>query len=111
MAKNKFASWTKVLIPSCDGAAYQGNNKDVYDHKGVDLYFRGSPNMRANIELINQMYDLEAASKIVFLGSSTGGVAVILWIDYIKSLVSEPDKIYGIVDSGVFTNPDLLGVI
>ena len=53
--------------------------------------------MRANLKLTDQMFDLEAASKIVFVGSSTGGHAVMLWIDYLKGLVSNPDKVYGVV--------------
>ena len=62
--------------------------------------------MRAHFKYIEQNYGLEKAGKIVFAGSSIGGFAVILWIDYLKGLVTNPDKVKGIVDSGAFIDPN-----
>lgn len=61
--------------------------------------------MRAHFNWINNNYGLEEADKIVFAGSSIGGSAVSLWIDHLKGLVTKPEKIYGIIDSGLFTDP------
>ena len=47
---NKFATWTKVIITGCDGVVFQGYNKNVYEHKGANIYFRGSVIMRAHFK-------------------------------------------------------------
>ena len=38
-------------------------------------------------------------------GISAGGMATYLWIDYLRGLVNDPNKVYGIVDSGIFFSP------
>ena len=50
-------------------------------------------------------YGLEKAGKIVFAGSGMGGTGVIYWIDYLRQMVSQPDKIYGVVDSAIVSDP------
>ena len=61
--------------------------------------------MRAHFKWINQKYSLNSASKIVLAGSQSGGIGTFLWVDYLRGLVSNPDKVYGIVDSGLIMGP------
>jgi fermentation-respiration switch protein FrsA (DUF1100 family) len=104
-AKNKFAGWTKIIIIYCDGSLYQGNNNNPVPYKGTNIYFRGAVNMRSHISWANSKFDLNKANKVVLAGSSAGGFGVFLWIDYLKSQVSDPSKVYGIADSGIFMDP------
>ena len=104
-SNNKFAEWTKIILPYCDGALFQGYTKKPINHKGRDLYFRGSSIMRGHFKWIDQQYGLDKANRIVMTGSSAGGMAVTLWIDYLRSLLKNPNKLSGIVDTGIFLDP------
>ena len=33
-------------------------------------------------------------------------MAVSLWIDYLRDMFTDPSKLYGIVDSGIFLGPE-----
>jgi len=100
--ENKFAEWTKVAVLYCDGLTYQGNRKDPYDYKNTQLYFRGAVNTRAHIKWIDQQFNIQNSSKILLMGGSAGGIAVYMWVDYIRDMLEDPSKLYGVVDSGIF---------
>ena len=104
-SSNKFKDWTKIVLLYCDGTLFQGYNKNAYSHKGKDLFFRGSKIMRAHLKWINEQYNFSTAKKIVLTGISAGGMATYLWIDYLRGIVNDPNKVYGIVDSGIFFEP------
>jgi hypothetical protein len=72
---------------------------------GTNLYFRGAVNMRSHISWANTKFNFNKANKVVLAGSSAGGTGVFLWIDYLKSQVSDPSKVYGVADSGIFMDP------
>lgn len=101
---NRFAEWTKIALLYCDGLTYQGYRKEPYDYKGNKLYFRGALNMRAHLKWINQEYSLQNSSKIVMMGASAGAIGVYTWIDYVRDMLDDPGKLYGVVDSGIFLN-------
>ena len=105
---NKFAEWTKIVLLYCDGTLFQGYKKDAYRYKGKDLFFRGSKIMKSHLKWIDQEYNFSTAKKIVMAGISAGGMATYLWIDYLRGLVNDPKKVYGIVDSGIFLGPDVM---
>ena len=107
-SSNKFAEWTKIVLLYCDGALFQGYNKNPYPHKGKDLFFRGSRIMRAHLKWIDEQYSFANAKKIVMAGISAGGMATYLWIDYLADIVKNPKKLYGIVDSGIFLDPEAM---
>ncbi len=86
----------------CDGAFHQGNNKSPIKYKDTNLYFRGAVNTRSHIKWADNKYGLANADKIVISGSSAGGIATFLWVDYLRSLVPNPKVVYGIADSGIF---------
>ena len=102
---NKFANWTKIVVMYCDGAFHQGNNKSPIKYKDTQLYFRGAVNTRSHFKWADNKYGLGKAKKIVLSGSSAGGMATFLWIEYLKSLVPDPKVVYGIADSAIFYEP------
>lgn len=104
-AHSKFANWTKVVIMYCDGAFHQGNNKNPIQYKDRLLYFRGAVNTRSHIKYADQKYGLNNAERIIVSGSSAGGMATYLWVDYVKSLVTRPERVFGVADSGIFYDP------
>jgi hypothetical protein len=89
----------------CDGAFHQGNNKSPINYKDRQLYFRGAVNTRSHIKWANSKYNLAQAERIVVSGSSAGGIATYLWVDYFRTLVPNPKVVYGVADSGVFYDP------
>lgn len=104
-AKNSFARWTKVVIMYCDGAFHQGNNLSPVKYKDAELYFRGAVNTRSHLKWADNQYNFSQADKIIVSGSSAGGIATYLWVDYLRTLVPNPKQIYGVSDSGVFYDP------
>ena len=44
-------------------------------------------------------------------GGSSGGIGVYFWIDYLRGLINDPKKLYGVIDSGIFLDPLSLGKI
>jgi len=89
----------------CDGAFHQGNNLNPISYKDAKLYFRGAVNTRSHFKWADSQYNLSAASKVVLTGSSAGGIGVYLWHQYLKDLVTHPERVYSIADSGVFYDP------
>ena len=100
-----------MIILYCDGALFQGYNKNPVEHKGKKLYFRGSRIVRAHFKWIDDNYGFDKADKVVLVGGSSGGMGVYLWIDYLRGLMNNPKKLSGIVDSGIFLDPLSLGKI
>ena len=64
--------------------------------------------MKSHFGWIHDRFDLNKAERVVFAGGSVGGAGVFLWMDYLKAMVDEPDKIVGIIDSGRLTNPYII---
>jgi len=102
--RSKFATWTKVLIMYCDGSMHQGSNSDSFRYKDSELFFRGAVNTRAHLKYLLQDYNLAAATNVVLTGSSAGGIATALWINYVRSLLENPNAMVSIPDSAVFLN-------
>lgn len=104
-AHSKFANWTKIVFMYCDGAFHQGNNRGPIQYKDTLLYFRGAVNTRSHLKWAESKYALSKAEKVVVSGSSAGGIATYLWVDHIRTLVSDPQVVSGVVDSGIFYDP------
>lgn len=103
-AKNKFASWTKIVFGYCDGSLHQGNRENPIPYKDTELYFKGAAITRSHFKWIQNHYDLKGADKVVMTGTSAGGVATYIWTNYMMSLVSEPRNVLSIPDSSVLVN-------
>jgi hypothetical protein len=104
-SKSKFANWTKIVMMYCDGSFHQGNNKSPIQYKDTQLFFRGALNTRSHIKWADNKYKLAQAERIVVSGSSAGGMATYLWVDYFRTLVPDSKVVYGVADSGIFYNP------
>ena len=44
-------------------------------------------------------------------GTSGGGIGVYGWADYVRGMMKDPKKLYGVIDSGIFLDPASLGKI
>ena len=44
-------------------------------------------------------------------GTSAGGIGAYGWIDYLRGMMNDPKKLYGVIDSGIFLDPASLGKI
>ena len=88
--KNKFATWTKVMVGYCDGSLHQGFRKNPISYKGVDLYFRGAALTRSHFKWLLKEHGMADASKILISGSSAGGIATAIWSNYVRALVKNP---------------------
>lgn len=102
--KNKFAEWTKIIVPYCDGALHQGYAKEPIRYKDTTLYFRGAKITRSLFEALNADYGLFSSSKVVLTGGSAGGLATFIWSNYLRSKLHFPNALYTIPDTGVFLN-------
>lgn len=88
----------------CDGSMHQGNNPDSVRYKDTELYFRGAVNTRAHFKYLLEKHDLAKAKSVVLTGSSAGGIATALWINYVRTLLENPNSMVSIADSGIFIN-------
>lgn len=101
-SKNRFASWTKVILTYCDGNVHQGSTKEPLVYKGRTMYFRGADITRSQFQWIQNHYDLRNAPKVVLTGGSAGGAGTFMWTNYLRTLVAHPENVYPIPDSGMF---------
>lgn len=103
-AINRFATWTKFIIFYCDGAHHQGYNKEPVSYKDTLLYFRGEANVKSHFKWISNNYNFRNADKVLLTGASAGGIATFLWTNYVRSLLTNPEVLYSVADSGAFMN-------
>jgi hypothetical protein len=92
------------LFAYCDGSLLQGGNDSPIKYKDATLYFRGGRIMRSHFKWLTTTYQLDKASKIMFTGGSAGGLAPIIWSNYLQTIVQNPDSVYVIPDSAIFVN-------
>lgn len=105
--KNKFAEWTKIMVPYCDGALHQGYAKEPLRYKDATLYFRGAKITRSLFEELNSLYGLFNSTKVILSGASAGGLATFIWSNYLRSKLQHPNALFTIPDTGVFLNETL----
>ena len=91
-------------MPYCDGAQHQGHNDEAIRYKDKLIYFRGSDNTRSHIDYLLKTYSLASADRVLFTGASAGGIATLMWSNYIRSKLNNPNNIVTIADSAIFAN-------
>lgn len=98
-----FYNWNAVYVPYCDGASYTGNRTKPLTVRGRKIYFRGKRILSA---LLDDLLDhgLNDAEKVVFSGTSAGGLAVLLHADYVRSRIPTKVNVYSLSDAGIFLN-------
>lgn len=95
-----FYDWTKVYIPSCDGCAHQGSRQAPVTFRSTDMYFRGTNNTLQHLKYLNDTYQLYLRPMIVVSGTSTGGLAAMLWANFIQESAIK-SRVYVVADSAV----------
>lgn len=99
-----YANWTKIMFTYCDGALHQGSRDEPVSYKDAKLYFRGNKISRSHFKYLIDNYDLLKAEKIMLSGGSAGAVAVMMWGNYLQSLLLNPSIVYNVPDCGIFLN-------
>ena len=84
----------------CDGGSFSGT-VDVVAANGTRVHFRGRAILRAVVDSLVAR-GLGAATDVVVGGSSAGGLAVILHLDYWRSRLPRAATVVGLADSGFF---------
>ena len=89
-----FYNWNKILIKYCDGFGHI-SNKNSYG-----LYFNGINNTLGILNYLKKNFDFENADNIVISGYSAGGLAALLYSNYIDSITKKKNNTIVIADSG-----------
>ena len=95
-----FFDWTKVFIPSCDGSAHQGYRLNPVTYRSTDMYFRGTNNTLMHLKYLNDTYQLYSRPMIVVAGTASGGLAALLWANFIQDSAIK-SRVYVVADSAV----------
>ena len=99
------ASWNAVYIRYCDGGTMSGRVVDpVRAANGTELYFRGAFILRAVVDslALELGADFTLGTDFVIGGSSAGGLAVYLHLDWWRRQLPTAATVAGLADSGFF---------
>lgn len=77
-AEGAFKDWYKVIIKSCDGGSFIGN-EDPISIRRQKIYFRGSKIIEEVITKLNKKGWLYNREQVVLAGTFNGGVAAVHW--------------------------------
>ena len=97
-----FYNWNKVFIKYCDGTLHIGNIKEPILFNNTQLYIRGEENVKSVFNYLIKNNNFSNAKDVVGVGSSAGGIAVVFYSKYIRSLISDKTNYRIISDSGYF---------
>ena len=89
-----FYNWNKIFIKYCDGFGHI-SNKNSYG-----LYFNGINNTLGILNYLKKNLDFENADNVVISGYSAGGLAALLYSNYIDSITKKKNNTIVIADSG-----------
>ena len=79
-----------------------GNILNPFKFNNTELYFRGEENVKSVFNYLIKNNDFSNSKNVVAVGSSAGGIAVIFYSKYIRSLLSSKTNYKVISDSGYF---------
>lgn len=101
-------NWNHVFLIYCDGGSFSGNNMTKTFYNGTELFFRGFRNLM-NFKLdLQQRHSFFKATDIVISGSSAGGLATYLHLDWwahgtdVENMWRKSCRVIGLPDSGFF---------
>lgn len=102
---NHFKDWKKVYFHYCDGTGFQGTKKEPIQYGDNMIWFRGH-----NIT-VERLDDLEKklglfskAEEVVVSGESAGGLAALMWTNYVTEKVQK-GKVRTLADASIFYDP------
>lgn len=97
-----FFNWNIAFLQYCDGASFAGNRSEPFVQQGKLLYSRGRRIVSAVLEELLQMHGLKEAQSLLVAGVSSGGLAVLINADYIRSYIPSKLPLYLLVDGAFF---------
>ena len=97
-----FSNWNKVFLSYCDGTLFQGYREEPMEFNGSQLYFRGYNNTITAFNFLKEKMGLFDAEEVILNGASSGGQAVLVWMNYIRNFLPFWIKLKGISDGGLF---------
>eukprot|EP00747_Dinoflagellata_sp_TGD_P211588 gnl/TRDRNA2_/TRDRNA2_84807_c0_seq3.p1 gnl/TRDRNA2_/TRDRNA2_84807_c0~~gnl/TRDRNA2_/TRDRNA2_84807_c0_seq3.p1 ORF type:complete len:297 (-),score=41.33 gnl/TRDRNA2_/TRDRNA2_84807_c0_seq3:34-924(-) len=96
--------WNSVYIRYCDGGTYSGRLVKAERINGTDLHFKGAFILEAVIQDLQHRHlsSFLEGTDFVIGGSSAGGLAVYLHLDFWRASLPANAKVVGLADSGFF---------
>ena len=105
-----FCNWNKVFIKYCDGTLHMGNNLNPITFNNTKIYSRGEENVKSVFNYLIKNYNFSNSKNVLAVGSSAGGLAVVFYSKYIRSLLSDKTNYKVISDSGYFHHGEYKGI-
>ena len=105
-----FYNWNKVFIKYCDGTLHMGNNLNPITFNNTKIYSRGEENVKSVFNYLIKNYNFSNSKNVLAVGSSAGGLAVVFYSKYIRSLLSDKTNYKVISDSGYFHHGEYKGI-
>jgi len=101
----RFCNWNVLYLQYCDGSSFLGDAVIPVQFKNACLYSRGKRILSAFMdEAIGTYIKVNSTKKVVVIGSSAGGLAVILNAHYIASKIPDGIRVEFVSDAGVFVD-------
>jgi hypothetical protein len=100
-----------IYMPYCDGASFSGFREEAWPARysngtNASLHFRGARNMAATLDAVIQDHGGFAnATEVLVVGTSAGGLSMLLHLDRIAALVTGAAPgamVRGVSDAGFF---------
>jgi hypothetical protein len=96
-----------VYVKYCDGSSFTSFQEEPVEMRGETLYFRGRNNLKAVIQTllgygVFEGYGLSEADEMILVGGSAGGLATILNLDFVGTLLPKSVRLVGVSDGGFF---------
>lgn len=99
-----FHNFNKIIVRSCDGSSWSSDvEAPQVAGNGIPVFFRGFRILKATIDNVLLQMGSEG-SELVISGCSSGGHAVWMHLDHIRSWVPPRIRVVGIPASGIFLN-------
>ena len=105
-----FHNYTRVMIPYCSQDAFLANSSvpegvELGDPDNISFVFRGRVILQSVIKELLQDHGLGTSKRVVFAGSSAGGVGVVNNLEWIRSRLNttgQAPELSLIIDSSWF---------
>jgi len=100
-----FYNWNRIFVIYCDGSGHQGYIERPLNIKGKNLYFKGYNNTMTHLNWALSKLPSAKLDSFTLYGYSAGGLAMLTWLDTVKTIINNPlVKYMGLSDCGFFIN-------
>jgi hypothetical protein len=96
--------WTSIYIRYCDGGTFSGSLDEPVKMNGSEVHFKGRYILEAVVRSLANRFgeDFLYGTDFVIGGSSAGGLAVLLHLDWWREKLPATATVVGLADSGFF---------